>query len=204
LSKDDRPAENNQSDDAETFVRKLIAVDPQRGLEMLFRWYYKPLCSHAARFVHSKAIAEDIVADVFYQFWIRQTYRQITGCYRSYLFAVVRHRAYAHLRAELNRTQVEVTDDLAVFTSAPNPEQILQYDELYLRIEKAIVEISPQSRKAFLMSRLEGKKYQEIAEEMNITQKAVEAHISKALRRLRAVLKYDSLISVLLLAVQLC
>src|SRR5882672_5466258 len=74
----------------EIFIRKVFEEDPQKGCELLFRWYYQPLCSHAVRFVYSKQIAEDIISDIFYTLLEKQVYRHITTSYRAYLFAAAR------------------------------------------------------------------------------------------------------------------
>jgi RNA polymerase sigma-70 factor (ECF subfamily) len=55
----------------------------------------------------------------------------------------------------------------------------LQYDELYFEVEKTIESLSAPVRRVFLMSRFEGKKNTSIAEELQISVKTVEAHITK-------------------------
>ena len=57
------------------------------------------------------------------------------------------------------------------------------------RIQELIEELPPQCRKIFLLNRFEGKKYQLIADELKISIKTVEGHISKALVNLRAGLR---------------
>src|SRR5438128_495491 len=79
---------------SELFIRKTFEINPQKGCELLFRLYYPSMCTHALRFVYSKEIAEDLVADVFYSFWNTKAFLGITQSYRSYLFRSVRNRAY--------------------------------------------------------------------------------------------------------------
>lgn len=55
--------------DDELLLRQTFAQDTRIGLELLFRRYHAPLCSHAVRFVYSKPIAEDLVGEVFFQFY---------------------------------------------------------------------------------------------------------------------------------------
>jgi len=66
-----------------------------------------------------------------------------------------------------------------------HPQQTLLYDELLRKIEVTIHTLAPRSQKAFVMNRFDGQKYNQIAYELNISVKAVEAHISKALCCLR-------------------
>jgi len=61
-------------------------------------------------------------------------------------------------------------------------------------LDKVIQNLPPQCRKAFQLNRLEGKKYAQVAEELNITVSAVERLISRALAKLRTELKEEWLL----------
>ncbi len=207
FSEKEKPAELQITEDAvaktvyvaddEIFIRKAIEMNPEKGYELLFKRYYRPLCSHAVRFLYSKELAEDIVSEIFCTFWQKKTYLQIQTSYRAYLFTSVRHQAYAYLRSEFGRLQNTAIEHVKAATTSPNPQQILQYNELYLKMEEVIRAISPQSQKVFMMSRFEGKKNMAIAEELQISIKTVEGHITKALSILRKTLQ-DGFISMLL------
>ncbi|TAH20420.1 MAG: RNA polymerase sigma-70 factor [Cytophagales bacterium] len=183
--------------DDEVFIRKVIEANAEKGYELLFKRYYRPLCSHAVRFLYSKELAEDIVSEIFCTFWQKKTYLQIQTSYRAYLFTSVRHQAYAYLQSEFGRLQNTDIEQVKAATTLPNPQQILQYNELYLKMEEVIRAISPQSQKVFMMSRFEGKKNPIIAEELQISVKTVEGHITKALSILRKTLQ-DGFISIFL------
>lgn len=168
--------------DAEALLHQTFEVDPRGGCSLLYRLYYVPLCSHAIRFVYSRQIAEDIVADVFCRFWDDRIFSNIKTSYRAYLFKSVRHSCYNYLKFELSRksraSRYEPGQDAA------DPCDILQYDELYQLLDQTINALPRQCKRVFLLSRMENKRYQEIAIELNISVKAIEAHISKALRLL--------------------
>jgi RNA polymerase sigma-70 factor (ECF subfamily) len=63
------------------------------------------------------------------------------------------------------------------------------YDELQKKVQDGLDKLTPSCRKVFEISRFENKKNREIAEELNLSVKTVETHISKALRSLRIDLK---------------
>jgi len=169
----------------EVFIRKVFVDDPQKGCELLFKWYYQPLCSHAVRFVYSKQIAEDIISDIFYTLLEKQVYRHITRSYRAYLFAAARNRSLKHLQREFGKGNSLDLDSLPSASGPPSPQETLLYDELLRKIELAIQQLAPRNQEVFLMNRFEGRKYEQIARELSISVKAVEAHISKALGHLR-------------------
>jgi RNA polymerase sigma-70 factor (family 1) len=170
--------------DSELFIRQAFDRSVREGYELMFRRYYRPLCSHAVRFVQSKEQAEDLVCEVFSGFWKGQVHTQITVSIRAYLFRALRNRIYNHLRDELNQpcSPQEVIKELA---ETEDPQQILQYTELYHRVQDVVNTLPPQCQRVFIMSRFESKNHREIAQELNISVKAVEMHITKALNLLR-------------------
>lgn len=170
--------------DNEHIVRSAFSSSPEKGFETLFRLYYRALCSHAVRFVYTREVAEDIVGEVFYQFWKSGSYATVQHSYRTYLYAAVRHRAFNYLRDELTGSSL---DDVGDTGQNETPQTIIEYDEMFQRVEKVIHDLPPQCQRIFLMSRFENRKNQEIADEMGLALKTVEAHMARALQQLRRV-----------------
>ena len=177
--------------DEDRYIKKVFEQNPRLGCEILFSRYFSLLCSHATRFVYSREVAEDIVSEIFCHLWKEQIFNQIVGSYRGYLFKAVRYRAYNYVRWEMSRKSDKDVFDLDIELLEMNPDEVLQFDELTQKIENTINEMPPQCRNVFLLSRFENKKYKEIASELNISVKAVEAHVSKALNILRKALKEE-------------
>ncbi|GGM94813.1 DNA-directed RNA polymerase sigma-70 factor [Dyadobacter beijingensis] len=180
--------EGHMQPDKEFFIRKTFETDAEKGYELLFRTYYIPLCSHAARFVYNKEVAEDLVTEIFLNFWKKGLHTGITTTFRAYLFTAVRNRCFTYLRWEFQKIrQEELDDDFRSDMLAP--DHMMEMDELYMQVEQVIHALPPQCRKVFILSRFEGKSYQEIAAKLEVSVKAVEGHISKALTVLRRSLK---------------
>jgi len=175
--------------DDEAIVRNALSNNPEKGFEMLFRMYYKPLCNHAVRFLYSNEVAEDIVSDVFVNFWKRKHYENVTTSYRAYLYQAVRNSIYNHLKSEFGKKSnygLYVENDLEKKQlDYETPQRILLFDELFKKIEESVASFPPQCQKVFLLSRFEGKKNREIAEALGIKIKTVEAHMMKALGLLK-------------------
>lgn len=171
--------------DEEYLIRKTFQQDPREGCALLFQLYHAPLCNHAVRFVYAREAAEDIVAEIFCRFWQDKTYEQIQTSYRSYLFTAVRHKAFTYWKFELGRKSNIPVSEIEKAALEPNPDEILLQNELLHRVEDSVNQLPQQCRKVFLMSRMEDKKYQDIAAELGISVKAVEGHISRALAALR-------------------
>lgn len=184
--------------DDELLLRQLFAQEARKAFALLFRRYYANLVNHAVRFVYSKEAAEDLVAEVFTVFWQDRIFEQITTSYRAYLYKAVRHRAYNYLRWELHQSDsLELADRQSIPPSL-QPDQVLQYSELHQKIDYVIQNLPPQCQRAFLLSRIEGKKYAEIAQDMQISSSAVEKLLIRALSKLRQELKAGWFISLAL------
>ncbi len=185
--------------DSELLIRRSFETDHLKGCELLFKRYYQSLCSHAVRFVYSRAVAEDIVMEVFSRFWQHKIYKSVETSYRAYLFTTVRHAAFAYLRSEFGKEQpVAIPVDLPDGSeNSGSPQQLLQYHELQSKIEDILKAIPPQSQKVFIMSRFEGKKNQVIADELNLSTKTIEGHITKVLSILRRSLRENGFITMI-------
>ena len=186
--------------DDERLLRETFAINPKQGCSLLFCRYYESLCSHAIRFVHSKEIAEDIVSELFASFWQERSFDQVTTSYRAYLYKAVRHRAYNYLRWKVHLTEPLDSISLTTASKIINPDDALLYSELHIKVEWIIQQLPPQCRRAYLLKRVEGMKYEEIASEMHISIKAVEALVSRALLRLRTDLKDNWFLGFLLVS----
>jgi RNA polymerase sigma-70 factor (ECF subfamily) len=173
----------------ELLVRNAFQTDARLGCELLYRRYYQPLCSHAVRYVYSKAVAEDIVAEVFCQFYENGVFRRIETSYRAYLYKTVRSRVYNYLRWEVARTADLSLADITPIHNTLEPDSIIEYEELYQTIEAAVNSLPPQCRRIYLLSRFENKSYQEIAGELQIAPRTVEVQLRRARIALRDVLR---------------
>ena len=175
--------------DDEAIIRNALRSNPESGFELIFRKYYKPLCSHAVRYVYSKEAAEDIVSDVFINFWRNKNYENVKASYRAYLYQALRNTVYNYLKNEFGKKSVGFylpVNEEADAVDLGTPQRILLFDELNNKVKEAVNSFSPQCQRVFILSRYEGKKNKEIAEELNIKIKTVEAHMMKALNVLRS------------------
>ena len=175
--------------DDEAILRSAFKNNPEEGFEMVFRRYYKPLCSHAVRYVYSKEIAEDIVSEVFVNFWKKNNYENVRISYRAYLYQALRNTIYNYLKSEYGKRTnsfLSINKEINEVKEESTPQKMLLFDELSGKIKETVNAFPPQCQRVFILSRYEGKKNREIAEELNIKLKTVEAHMMKALSMLKS------------------
>lgn len=168
----------------EQTVIKAIRNGNIKEFELLFRSLYAPLCGYALKILKDADNAEEIVQEVFYVLWKNRDELIITTSVKSYLYRAVQNRCI-HL---LNHKQVErkYTEYLSMQEmTSPNPEQAMQSGELYEIYNNTLKKLPELCRQIFEMNRQQGLKYKEIARELSISVKTVEAHMGKALKAFR-------------------
>lgn len=175
--------------DPEILIRRAFESSINQGIELLFRYYYRSLCSHAVRYVSSKEVAEDIVSDIFFKFHSEQIFRDIKTSFRAYLFTSVRYRAFDYVRLEAKRNTSMQYAEFVSIRPEQQPDQITQYEDLYHDVENAVNSLPAKRRRIFIMHRFEGKKHQDIAAELNLSLRTVEAQMFQATHQIRAVIR---------------
>ena len=161
-----------------------------RAYETLFRRYYEFLCLYGSRITGNMDVAEEIVQELFYTLWKDRTSLRIVLSVKSYLYGAVRNHSLQYLEhlQVRKRYYQKMTDEMTEISPHDSPQEILEYKELEQRLELALERLPKRRRDIFRMNRFEGKKYEQIAHEMSLSVKTIEAEMSKALRVLRKVI----------------
>ncbi len=168
--------------------------------ESIFKKQFKPLSNIAFSILKDEDNAKDIVQQVFLKLWDRKETLSIHSSMSGYLIRSVINTALGHIeknkkiqfKPELKEKDIEVVD----VNDTPARDE-----ELKEKISQALAGLPPKCRDVFSLSRYAGMKNKEIANELNISIKAVEKHIGRALKELRVTLKplYKSLMALIFL-----
>ena len=150
-----------------------MAAITTQEFEHHFKSLYKPLCLFALRYTDQVDDAEDI--------WDKNRAGNVIGNLKAYLYQAVRNRSLSFTSQPVN---AEATEQLPDVEDTSEEEDILR-SERDARLWDAIDRLPPERKKIFLLSKRDGLKYQEIAEELNLSVKTVENQMSKALKALR-------------------
>lgn len=147
--------------------------------------YYAGLCDFAWRYVRSTAIAEEVVQEVFLNLWEHRKRLQSDGSLRAYLYQSVKNRSLNHLRNQ--RTRLQKTEALTEHLShaPPQPDRAMMQGELAHRIRQALDALPERRRTIFVLSKLHGLTYAEVASVLGISVNTVDTQMRRALRLLR-------------------
>lgn len=156
----------------------------------IFREYASGLLTFAWRKVDSRAIAEEIVQDVFFDIWERRMSLQPEILLRAYLYQAVRYRVRNQYRSNKVERRYEermateaINNEIAV--ASENTDDLVKEIELREVIAASIKLLPPRSREVFLLNRQHNLSYMEIAKTLGISVKTVEVHMGRALAALR-------------------
>lgn len=163
-----------------------IRKGDHQAFEKLFKCYYLPLTRFSWRYVKSKAVAEELVQEIFSEIWEDRRELNIVESVRSYLYKAVKHRSLNYLKHQriefkYDRRWIEEKETVATidFTDQERIEQIKE------AIQKAVEELPPRSKMTYKLHRYDGLTYREIAEVMDVSVKTVESQMTRTLKILR-------------------
>lgn len=179
----------------DTEIVNELTLDNKGVYEYVFRSYYSQLCRFSMKYVREKEATEEIVQDIFLYLWEKRHSLNITQSLKAYLYTATRNRSLNYLKSNLNRVEIRgdlAEDDQPLYVPEndnPDPQELRQ------TITQAIDMLPPKCRTIFDLSKNAGLTYQEIAEELGISKKTVEAQMSIALKKLRETLRpcWDSI-----------
>lgn len=166
-------------------------MEPNQDFKQVYQQYFQPLHRYAFTLVEDNDWAQDIVQDVFLAYY-RKIQESVTILHpQAYLYRSVYNSALTQLRKKA--TEQKIHNHYPRDVSTDSREDLIAQSELTEQMNEKVRQIlnqlPDQCRIAFLKSREEGKRYQQIAEEMGISIKTVEAHISKALKKIKELVR---------------
>ena len=127
-------------------------------------------------------LSEDLTQDVFLQLWEnRKKVKDET--LRSYLFTIARNCYFKDFRKQ--KTDLKFKSGYFEQIENESPEFLLELKEFDSKLQKTISDLPEKCRTIYLMNRIDEMTYQEIADSLQVTVKAIEKQMSKALKILR-------------------
>ncbi len=166
-----------------------MGKDIQNSFDRIYVMYYSRMLRFAKEYVVFEEDAENVVQDVFLLLWEKREVLDIHISLVSYLFSLVKNRSLDYLRHKVVAEEYKQELSFKLMSLEQLNYTFSSEEEIEKVIANAIDKLPERCREIFLKSRIEGMKYREIAEELNISANTVENHIAIALKKLRVELK---------------
>lgn len=150
--------------------------------EEAFDLYYTSIRNFLYFKTSQAELAEDVAQDAFVKLW--ETREKIDkSSLKAYLYTIANNLAINQLKRDqlkykfLN-LQVERKEKVT-------PQYLMEMQEFDQKLQDTLAKIPEGAREVFLMNRVDGLKYREIAERLGLSMKAIEKRMSRALAIIR-------------------
>ncbi len=190
--------------DNELYNEKNLLADIENGNEAAFRTilnlYWDKMYGNILYHCKQPDLAAELTQDLFMAIWQNRTKLHEIENFEAYLYAIARNLVLAALRKKL--LPVVDTDPFdSYFTDDGfTGVDLLELKELQSVISKAINELPPQMKEAFILSRVQGLSHDQVAGKMKISRFSSQTYVARATVRLRSVLaRYEAGMGFLLL-----
>lgn len=178
-------------------MQQVNSLETQHSFSQIYSTYFIKMTRFSQAYVISEEDAENIVQDIFVYLWEHpEVFRTIDNM-DAFLFTLVKNRCLNFLKHSLYINEKKKTLQAAEEQEIQmNLYSLQQFDESFLTINdvenlinEVIDKLPERCREIFILSRMEGLKYKEIAERLHISVNTVENQMSIAIRKLKAELK---------------
>jgi RNA polymerase sigma-70 factor (family 1) len=166
-----------------------IASGDERAFRSLFDHYRRKVYFVAWRLLQAEGEAEDVLQEVFTKVWVNREKLAEVDSFKAYLNTLLRNHIYNCLRKKANEENFlleTLKDGRAPGDAAHHRAEL---NELHLLLQQAVNTLPPQQKKVFQLGRLEGRKHEEIAEELGISRETVKKHMMAALQAVKDFLR---------------
>ncbi|MAG18945.1 MAG: RNA polymerase subunit sigma-24 [Flavobacteriaceae bacterium] len=126
-------------------------------------------------------LSKDIAQNVFMKVWTKKI-EIASGNIKSLLFKMATDEFISHIRKKKVEKEYTESIDLKLIREPDNNDDLLEKKVLF---QKALNQLPEKQKTAFLMNKMQGLTYKEIAEILNLSQKAIEKRIGLAIKALK-------------------
>ena len=170
---------------SDDYLFQQIQNGQYEAMQLFFNRYYTPLCRFGSNYESNPCLVEEKVADIFIQLWTNRNILNKIKNPKSYIYVIVKNSLKTVRKSEQFHQQIDEEKTINFMFSPSREQEIIENEqkEMNTNLIREILDVIPKkSRQAFELSRIDGLKYKEIAEILNVTPKTVENHIAIALK----------------------
>jgi RNA polymerase sigma-70 factor (ECF subfamily) len=157
----------------------------ESAYRQLFDQYYQKLVVFACKYLEDLESARDIVQEFYLYLYESRHSISIQTSLKSYLYSAVKNRCLNQVKHEQVREKHRNMSRSEANVSDPDLVEIMDAVELEARVYEIVSKLPEKCRQIYIMSRVDGKRNREIADELNLSVRTVETQISKALKFLK-------------------
>lgn len=181
---------SHRAGDGRSLTSLLATEDATPAFTELYNRYSKKLLTHALVKSGNREEAEEVVQDVFLNLWNRRNRLDLQHSFHTYIATSVKYEILTKLARQKKKKEMEQKSPTLLYAVHNQIEEWIDYEITRRRIEDTIQELPEKCRLIFRLSREKGLSEKQIAEHLDIAPKTVEAHMTKAIKKLRSSLQH--------------
>lgn len=175
-------ANQNYTDLPDEQIVKAIIDNDHSAFKNLYYKYYPVLIRFAWYRVHSTDSAKELVQELFFRIWIKRHNLSPNKSIKAYLYKSLNNLIINQSKLSSSKTtSIENIKNKSSFYDEENKQ------DFRIDMEREIEKLPEKIKTVYILSKIEGYKYDEIAEICSISKKAVEKRMSKAFTILRRI-----------------
>ena len=149
-----------------------------QAFDELYWKYHRAVYANIFKLVKDSEATKDICQEVFITLWEKRSSLTISQSVAGWLFVVSYNKAVSYLK---KNSKVTITSIEKPLEMQPAEEPAFNVKEVQLQLlEAALGHLSPQRRRVFELCKLQGKTYEEAAQEIKISKHTVKEYLSAA------------------------
>ena len=153
--------------------------------------YYKPLFIFINKMVRDSQSSEELLQDVFVNFWEKREQINIITSFKAYLYRSARNHTLNFIKRRKFEQNYHNNLLKTLDKSYNDTEHTFQFSQLEKTLYTAIDELPEKCKEIFKLSRFEDLTYKEISKILDVPVRTVHYQIGIALKELRTILKSD-------------
>lgn len=157
---------------------KRIADNDVKAFEEIYNKFSSRMLVYALNILDNKQVCEDLVQNIFIDFWSKRKENNINNL-DAYLFRAVKFQVFKYFRD--NKFPDKDLTRLNFINVAVSSANTLEYEELENAIQNSVSKLPTRCKEIFELSRYQHKSHKEIAATLGISIQAVKNQVSKAL-----------------------
>lgn len=188
-----------KSQTSDKILVEQLASRSEKAFRCLFDKYHQDIFIFSKSILKLDSLAEEIVQEVFLKVWLNASDLNPDLDFKAFIFTIARNLSLNSLRSAVNNRKL--TEEIFYLNPGIGKpsDQILLDEELENIRIKAIESLPAKRKEIFILSRTEGKSYNEISSELGISINTVKVQMSKALDTLRKYIQIHGDLTLLIL-----
>ena len=171
--------------------------DDKSAVDELFGYYYPRLYHFSKSILKIEDGIDDILQEVFVKIWLNRYKIGNPDTFNAWIFTITKNEVLNLIRNNLKDQTFKDELFLRSVAEEYQTQNLIEFEEIKAGIDKIVTSLPEKRQQVFILSRTEGFSNKEIAQQLNISEKTVEDHITHAIKYIKNSMKEMGIISLL-------